>query len=140
MGRQGKNAQAQQGQGQSNSSTEGEAEDKALKVEGFPKEVTFAWNRASKEQVIVMQSAKVLFTDAGVVTDPREPAKRIKVKMGLYTTSDRDEIEFLTSTDDFNSKGVDGFSIVKDISPKEDLKSLMKRHKITKEELASIAQ
>ena len=111
-----------------------------MKTEEFPKEVTFAWNRASKEQVVVMQTAKVLFTDAGMITDPREPAKRIKIKNGLYTTKDRDEIEFLTGLDDFNRKGVDGFSIIKDISPKEDLASLMKRHKITKEELAAIAQ
>ena len=117
-----------------------DVKDEEVKVEGFPKEVTFAWNRASKEQVVVMQAAKVLFTNDGMITDPREPAKRLKIKKGLYTTSDRDEIEFLTGLDDFNRKGVDGFSIIKDISPQEDLKSLMKRHKITKEELAKIAQ
>lgn len=111
-----------------------------VKAEVFQKEVTFAWNRASKEHVIVMRPAKVLFTDAGMITDPREPAKRLKIQKGLYTTKDREEIEFLTGLEDFNSKGVDGFSIIKDISPKEDLKSLMARHKITKEELAAIAQ
>lgn len=106
----------------------------------YPDEVTFAWNRASREMVLVMQPASVVFTDSGPITDTRKPARRIKVKNGLYTTSDRDEIEFLTGHKYFNSKSIDGFSIVKTLSPEDEMKALMKRHKMTKKELAELAQ
>lgn len=80
-----------------------------------------------------------MFTDTGPVSDPRKPAKRLKVKNGLYSTSGRDEIEFLTGHPEFNSKGRDGFSILKKITPKDDLNSVMKRHNITKAQIVEMA-
>ncbi len=104
----------------------------------YPEQVKFIWNRASREQVIVMVPASVRFTEAGAISDPDKPAHRIKVKNGMYTTDKADEIEFLKSHPDFGAQHKDGFSIMKKIEPKDELKSMMERTGLSKEEMSKL--
>lgn len=105
----------------------------------YPEEVTFIWNKSIKELKVVMQEGKNRYTDQGFITDTERPAKRLSVCNGMYTTSDPEKIAFLTGHDAFNTKGPDGFSILKKLSPKEELQALMDRTGITKEQVAEMA-
>lgn len=102
--------------------------------------VKFAWNRPIRERVITLRAAKTRFVDGGTILDPDNPGKRIKVKDGFYATSDPEEIEELKKNPDFGKPNEDGFSIVRELTPEEDLKALMKRHNITKEKLMKVAE
>ena len=105
----------------------------------YPEEVTFIWNRAGKNEVCVMRTEKIMFTNDGPMTDPREPAIRIKPKNGMHTTSDPEEIKFLKGHSNFNSKSKDGFSILRKLTPKQEIEAIATRHNLSKEDLATIA-
>lgn len=85
-----------------------------------------------------MQTAKTKFTSDGTITDPESPAKRIKVKDGVYSTADPDEIAFLQGHADFGKKNEDGFHVRRELTLEEEVKALAQRHNTTPEKIKGL--
>ena len=102
-----------------------------------PESVTFIWNRAAKENVVVLKAARTRFTDNGPIQDPEHPPLRVRVKNGVYTTSDPEEIKRLQGHPSFNSKSRDGFSVKRELGIDEELEAIRKRRGMSKEALAA---
>lgn len=100
--------------------------------------VTFLWNRPVSERVIVMNTAKTRYTADGAIADPENPAKRLKIKGGVYSTSDPDEIAFLKAHEDFDKKHEDGFSIKRELTLEEEVESLRQRHNLSQEDVKKL--
>jgi hypothetical protein len=73
-----------------------------------------------------MKPALMRHTEQGLVTDPNHPAKRLEVERGVYVTADPEEIEFLKAHPCFGQKGPDGFSLLRKVTPQEQVEALMK--------------
>ena len=98
------------------------------------KEVTFVWNRDSKFRVLTLTPATTVMSPAGPIQG--KPGIRIKVKNGVYKTKDPEEIKALMSLPDFESQGLDGFRIPKEMDPEEQIKQLAKAGNIDLKKLA----
>lgn len=103
-------------------------------------ETTFFWNVAIAKRTIVLASAKTRFVDGGHQVDENNPAKRIEVKNGMYSTDNPEEIEMLKNCPDFEGNGPDGFHIQRKLTEREQIEGIAKASGLSVDELLEKAK